>query len=172
MENSKRILKLVDLRAFRMMNELSQREVAEFLDVSITFISMIERGLTKLPPEKLVQLLENDRNWDTAPLIGKPDEMRIHNDHRNIAQNIEGEFNAPVHNNNYNGYSEEEFNNELKRRTELKDYEITSLRSEIIRLRQDLQREKALNEKLVGIIEKGTFKKNEEPEDDSEPENQ
>ena len=163
MENSKRILKLVNMKAFRVMNELSQKDVAEFLEVSIAFISAVERGQARLPADKLVRLLENDKDWETSALIDQDGKgARIHHDHRTIGQNIEGEFNAPVHNNHYNGYSEEEFERELQRRTELKDQQIASLEAEIQRLRMDLARERSLNERFMGILEKGEFRKGEE----------
>ena len=163
MENSKRILKLVNMKAFRVMNELSQKEVAEFLEVSIAFISAVERGQARLPADKLVRLLENDKDWETSALIDQDGKgARIHHDHRTIGQNIEGEFNAPVHNNHYNGYSEEEFERELQRRTELEDQQIAALEAEIQRLRMDLARERSLNERFMGILEKGEFRKGEE----------
>ena len=155
MENTKKILKLVNMKAFRVANELSQKEVAEYLDVSIAFISAVERGQAKLPAEKLARLLDNDRDWETSTLIDNPDRgARIHYDHRtmsSIGQNFEGDFNAPV--NNYNGYSEEEFEKELQRRTELKDQQIASLEAEILSLRQQLNREISRSERLLGILE-------------------
>ncbi len=163
MENTKKIVKLVNMRAFRAMNELSQKDIAEYLEVSIAFISAVERGQAKLPAEKLVRLLENDRDWETSALIDQADKgTRIHHDYRNIGQNIEGEFNAPIHNNNYNGFSDEEFEKELKRRTELKDQQIASLEEEIQSLRQQLAREISHNERLLGILEKGEFRKGED----------
>lgn len=163
MENTKKIVKLVNMRAFRAMNELSQKDIAEYLEVSIAFISAVERGQAKLPAEKLVRLLENDRDWETSALIDQADKgTRIHHDYRNIGQNIEGEFNAPIHNNHYNGFSDEEFENELKRRTELKDQQIASLEEEIQSLRQQLAREISHNERLLGILEKGEFRKGED----------
>ena len=44
MENTKKIVKLVNMKGFRVMNELSQKDVAEYLEVSIAFISAVERG--------------------------------------------------------------------------------------------------------------------------------
>lgn len=159
MENSKKILKLVNMKAFRLANELSQKEVAEFLHVSIAFISAVERGQAKLPAEKLALLLDNDKDWETETLIDQPEKgVRNHYDHRHIdsiGQNFEGDFNAPV--NNYNGYSEEEFERELARRTELKDIQIKALENEIASLRQQLAREVANNERLMGILERGHF---------------
>ena len=163
MENTKKNLKLVNMKGFRVMNELSQKDVAEYLEVSIAFISAVERGQAKLPAEKLVRLLENDKDWATDSLIDQADRgTRIHHDYRTVGQNIEGEFNAPVHNNNYNGYSEEEFARELERRTELKDQEIAALRGEIEKLRMDLAYERSMNQRFMGILEKGEFRQKEE----------
>ena len=68
-----------------------------------------------------------------------------------IGQNFEGDFNAPV--NNYNGYSEEEFEKELQRRTELKDQQIASLEAEITSLRQQLAREISRGDRLLSLLE-------------------
>ena len=140
MENTKKILKLINMKAFRVSNDLSQKEVAEYLDVSIAFISAVERGQAKLPAEKLARLLENDREWETSSLIDSPDRAsRVHNDYRTmsgIGQNFEGDFNAPVH--NYNGYSEKEFEKELRSRLEKKDLQIAALEAENLSLRQQL----------------------------------
>ena len=107
MEENKKSIRAVNLRAFRMTNELSQKEVAEYLEVSIAFISSIERGQAKLPLEKLAKLLDNDRDWETSCLLEQGGKgTRIHHDHRIISNNIEGEFNAPIHNNNYSGSGE------------------------------------------------------------------
>ena len=163
MESSKKIVKLVNMKAFRSMNELSQKEVAEYLETSIAFISAVERGAAKLPAEKLVKLLENDRDWETSALIEKSDRgTRIHHDHRTVGQCVEGEFNAPVHNTNYTGYSEEQFQKELKHKTELMEQEIASLKAENERLRQELAHERSVNGRLLGILEKGEFRKGEE----------
>ena len=140
MENTKKILKLINMKAFRVSNDLSQKEVAEYLDVSIAFISAVERGQAKLPAEKLARLLENDREWETSSLIDSPDRAsRVHNDYRTmsgIGQNFEGDFNAPVH--NYNGYSEKEFEKELRSRLEKKDLQIAALEAENLSLRQQI----------------------------------
>ena len=163
MEENKKSIRAVNLRAFRMTNELSQKEVAEYLEVSIAFISSIERGQAKLPLEKLAKLLDNDRDWETSCLLEQGGKgTRIHHDHRTISKNIEGEFNAPIHNNNYSGFSDEEFERELQRRTELKDQQIAALEAEIERLRMDLARERSINERFMGILEKGEFRKGEE----------
>jgi transcriptional regulator with XRE-family HTH domain len=154
------MVRFVDLKAFRQVNELSQKEVAKFLEVSIAFISSIERGQNKLPAEKLVRLIDNDHGWETAPLLGSNGRgSRIHQDHRTISNNIEGEFNAPVNNNNFNGFSEEVLEQELRRRTELKDYQISSLQAEVERLRQELARERSISDRYLSMLEKRKSRK-------------
>lgn len=165
MENNKNNLKFVNIKGFRLMNELSQKEVAEYLEVSIAFISAVERGTAKLPADKFVRLLENDRDWETSALVDSPGrESRVHHDHRTIGQNIEGEFNAPVHNTSYSGYSEEQLQAELRHQTALIEQELASVKEENERLRQELAHERALNGRLLGIIEKGEFRMAEKPE--------
>ena len=156
MELSKQSVRFVNLKAFRLANELSQKEIAEYLEVSIAFISSIERGLSKLPVEKLVRLLDNDRDWETAPLLDQGGRStQIHHDHRTISNNMEGEFNAPVHNNNYCGFSDEQFERELQLRTAAKDQQIARLETEVESLRVQLARELSLNADLMGILKRG-----------------
>ncbi len=158
MEKNKNKLKIVNMRAFRLVNELSQKEVAEYLEVSIAFISSVERGAARLPADKLARLLENDRDWDTEPLVESTGTgMSVHHDHRTIGQNIEGAFNGPVH--NYNGFSEEEFDRELKRRTELMQERINYLEGENDRLRQELLHERARLDRLIGLSGDGAAPK-------------
>ena len=73
METSKKNLKYVNMKGFRVVNELSQKEVAEYLEVSIAFISAVERGQAKLPADKFLRLIENDQDWETAPLLDQGD---------------------------------------------------------------------------------------------------
>ena len=160
MENTKKILKLINMKAFRVSNDLSQKEVAEYLDVSIAFISAVERGQAKLPAEKLARLLENDRERETSSLIDSPDRAsRVHNDYRTmsgIGQNIEGDVNAPVH--NYNGYSEKEFEKELRSRLEKKDLQIAALEAENLSLRQQLAVARSDKQWLQDLIARSGLK--------------
>lgn len=59
---------MVDLKTFRKVNGLTQMNVAAFLGVSAPFITKVERGDNKLPPDKLHKLLNNDCGWDTSML--------------------------------------------------------------------------------------------------------
>jgi Helix-turn-helix. len=153
MEISKEKMVPVNLRAFRYQNDILQKDVAEFLGVSIGFVSAVERGQAKLPFDKLQHLVGNDRNWETDSLflpVGQG--MQVHNDRRSISQNIEGEFNAPF--NNYHGYSDEDIEREVRHRLALSEQEIRNLREEIAGLRRELAYERSLAERYLSIIER------------------
>jgi len=98
---------MVDLKLFRDANNLLQKDIAEYLGVSIAFISSIEKGQAKLPSEKLIRLLDNDRNWDTDSLVSGNTRMRPYYDMKtmNGGQDFGGaQFNAPI----YCGNSDED----------------------------------------------------------------
>jgi transcriptional regulator with XRE-family HTH domain len=59
---------MVDLKAFREANNLRQLDLATFLETSRVFISQVESGKSKLPPEQLSKLLKNDQGWDVSML--------------------------------------------------------------------------------------------------------
>ena len=58
------------LKAFRRLNNLTQSELGDFLNVSKSFVSQLETGRADLPYWMKQKLLENDRGWDTSPLLG------------------------------------------------------------------------------------------------------
>lgn len=60
----------MDLKKFRFDNNLTQSELGDYLDIGKSFISRIEGGTAKLPPDKLTKLLGNPYGWDTSMLIG------------------------------------------------------------------------------------------------------
>nr|DAI60437.1 MAG TPA: Transcriptional regulator, Transcriptional activator, TPR, HTH [Caudoviricetes sp.] len=60
---------MVDLHAFRKVNKLKQEDLAKYLNTTRAFISMVETGASKLPPEKLSLLLNNTQGWDTKMLV-------------------------------------------------------------------------------------------------------
>ncbi len=60
---------MVDLKAFRKGNGLSQKEVAEYLGVTRSFIGQVEAGFSKLPIDKVSKLLNNTHNWVTTSLV-------------------------------------------------------------------------------------------------------
>ena len=59
---------MVELKAFRKANGLTQTDVAEYLGIGKSFISRIESGSVALPRQKLIKLIENSNGWDTSAL--------------------------------------------------------------------------------------------------------
>ena len=63
-----------DLKEFRIVNNLTQTQLGEYLGIQKGFISKIENGREKLPMQKFRKLLNNPHNWDTSmldtPLLG------------------------------------------------------------------------------------------------------
>lgn len=57
-----------DLRSFLFVNELSQKDVAEFLGVSKGQMSKLVSNTARLQLDQLEKLLTNDRGWDTKCL--------------------------------------------------------------------------------------------------------
>lgn len=60
---------MIDLKAFRKDNGLSQKEVAEYLGVTRSFIGQVEAGFSKLPTDKVSKLLNNTQNWVITSLV-------------------------------------------------------------------------------------------------------
>lgn len=60
---------MTDLHAFRKANKLKQEDLAKYLNTTRAFISMVETGASKLPPEKLSLLLKNTQGWNTSMLV-------------------------------------------------------------------------------------------------------
>lgn len=59
---------MIDLKTFREVNNLKQIDLASFLGTSRVFISQVESGKSKLPPEQLSKLLQNNKGWDISML--------------------------------------------------------------------------------------------------------
>lgn len=59
---------LVNLRAFRKYNHITQKQVADFLDLSVGFISQVENGSSKLSDLSVQQLVQ-EGEWDTCELV-------------------------------------------------------------------------------------------------------
>jgi len=68
---------MIDLKHFRRVNDLTQDELGEFLEMKKSFISKIENGKEKLPSAKFQKLMENPKGWDTSML-----QHEIHIEHR------------------------------------------------------------------------------------------
>ena len=64
---------MTDLHAFRKANKLKQEDLAKYLNTTRAFISMVETGASKLPPEKLSLLLKNTQGWNTSMLVDNGD---------------------------------------------------------------------------------------------------
>ena len=61
-------MKGADLKEFRIVNNLTQTELGDYLGVLKGFISKIENGKDKLPELKFRKLINNPYNWDTSML--------------------------------------------------------------------------------------------------------
>lgn len=66
---------LVDLPAFRQRNHLLQKDIADYLGVSRGYISMVEKGRSRLSRESLDKLYDNPYHWNTDDLV--PAQTRI-----------------------------------------------------------------------------------------------
>lgn len=64
---------MVDLKAFRKANHLTQIDLADYLGVGQGFISQIEKGDRPIPKESISRLLANSHNWDTSMLVDQPE---------------------------------------------------------------------------------------------------
>ena len=62
---------LVHLAAFRKVNGLLQQDVADYLDVSRGYISMVEKGASKLSRQNIDKLYRSvgTKHWDTKDLV-------------------------------------------------------------------------------------------------------
>ena len=56
------------IKAFREQNKLTQSKLGDYIGVSKSFISQVEKGKSKLSPEKLSIILLNNEGWDTSML--------------------------------------------------------------------------------------------------------
>ena len=111
-------MKVVDIKAFREANNLTQKELAEYLKIDKGFISAIEHGKSKFPKAKLTSLLNNPHNWDTSMLTSQE-----------ALPDVSPTENASAY---------EMLINHLKQEIKDKDALITELRKEIWSLQQKL----------------------------------
>lgn len=111
-------MKVVDIKAFRKANNLTQKELAEYLKIDKGFISAIEHGKSKFPKAKLTLLLNNPHNWDTSILTSQE-----------ALPDVSPAENASAY---------EMLINHLKQEIKDKDALITELRKEIWSLQQEL----------------------------------
>lgn len=59
---------MIDLKAFRKVNSITQVDLANYLEVGQGFISQIEKGSRPLPKEYISRLLANPYGWDVSML--------------------------------------------------------------------------------------------------------
>lgn len=145
---------MVDLRAFRLCNSLKQRDISEFLNLTVGFISAVERGASRLPTEQLAKLLENDKGWDTTYLLHGDPMRGNHYDSRHIdkiMQNFESPNNCPI--NQYQGYSKEDVEREVNQKLSLATYQIEVMEKEIRKLEEENAYLRSVNERYLRIIE-------------------
>lgn len=60
---------MIDLKGFRKANNMSQKDLAEYLGVSRSFVGQVESNFSKLPQDKLNKLLTNKESWDVSMLL-------------------------------------------------------------------------------------------------------
>ena len=123
---------MIDLKAFRIANNLTQGGLGEYLGIQKSFVSQIEHGNSRLPKDKLTKLLSNDEGWDTSMLL--PEETIGDNIHQNGGTNNIGKIDG-----NCAG-------------------ELLALQKENEMLRQQLEEAKAQCERYWAMIEKLTEK--------------
>ena len=58
----------IDIKAFREANNLTQKQLGDYLGIDKGFVSAIEHGKSKFPKAKLTLLLNNPHNWDVSML--------------------------------------------------------------------------------------------------------
>ena len=59
---------MIDLKAFRKANHLTQIDLANYLGVGQGFISQIEKGDRPIPRESISRLLANPHGWEVSML--------------------------------------------------------------------------------------------------------
>lgn len=67
--NFKKFNEMIDLKEFRKVNFLTQKEIADYFGVGQGFISQIEKGNRPLPKEYISRLLANPHGWDVSMLL-------------------------------------------------------------------------------------------------------
>lgn len=135
---------MLDLRAFRDDNSLIQKDLADYLSVSVAFISAVEKGQSKLPGEKLAKLLSNDRGWNTDSLVKEEPNMRPYYDFKTMSggQDFGG---AQIQQVSYSGMTEEQVQQIVKFNLAEYEAENRALKVKV----QDLSQENAFLKLMV-----------------------
>ena len=95
----------VELKRFRKVNTISQSELASFLETSRPFISMVEQGKSKLPPDKMARILSNDRGWDVSMFEAPFHQVNVGGNSTGVIVNGNNS-NSPIHQDNRQYYSD------------------------------------------------------------------
>lgn len=135
---------MLDLRAFRDDNSLIQKDLADYLSVSVAFISAVEKGQSKLPGEKLAKLLSNDKGWNTDSLVKEEPNMRPYYDFKTMSggQDFGG---AQIQQVSYSGMTEEQVQQIVKFNLAEYEAENRALKVKV----QDLSQENAFLKLMV-----------------------
>ena len=123
---------MIDLKAFRKANELTQKDLAEYLGVHHSFIAT---GRSLLPDEQLDKILSNNKGWDLSMLRDPGTSIMTH---------ASGNSNGSVNINSNNAASS------LRKR----DIEIASLKKENEYLKLQLAEEKERSAQYWEMIQK------------------
>ena len=79
----------LDLTAYRQKNGLLQKDIAIYLNVTRGYISMVEKGTSKLSHENIDKLIaaKETKHWDYSPLIPAFTRLELALDYLNIERN-------------------------------------------------------------------------------------
>lgn len=64
-------MEAVDFKRFRKLNNLKQKDIADYLGVTRSFVSQVESGSSPLPDDKLEKILTNEKGWDISMLSSR-----------------------------------------------------------------------------------------------------
>lgn len=134
---------MIDLKAFRKANKLTQKDLAEYLGVHHSFIANIETGRSSLPNEQLDKILSNTNGWDINML---------RNNVTSIMTRASGNSNASIQINSNNNNKPDANKMDLEN-AELR-LKLASLQRDIESLTQQLAEEKRRSEQYWEMIQK------------------
>lgn len=126
---------MADIRKFRQINGIKQEDLAKYLGISRSFISLVETDRSKLPAEYLERLLNNEMGWDTSSLERQ--------ESTNISANATNNSTARVN-----------ISNSGNKSVSSNVIEIAMLKAEIESLKIQLQEEKARSAQYWEMIQK------------------
>lgn len=58
-----------EIKKFRLVNNLTQDVLGNYLGIKKSFVSHIENGSCKCPAEQYSKLINNDMDWDVSMLL-------------------------------------------------------------------------------------------------------